>query len=61
MCVFILVYVDDIIIMGSPTNAIDSLIGKLVGKFRLKDIGRLQFFLGMELVKSENPRVFILS
>lgn len=46
---FILVYVDDIIVTGTSSRLINTLIIKLSKKFRLKDMGWLQFFLGMEL------------
>ncbi|KAK9152082.1 hypothetical protein Syun_010391 [Stephania yunnanensis] len=45
---YVLVYVDDIIITGSNQTFIQSFIDKLNGKFALKDIGDLNLFLGME-------------
>ncbi|KAK9163944.1 hypothetical protein Syun_004846 [Stephania yunnanensis] len=49
LCCMSLVYVDDIIIIGSNQSSIQSFINKLNGKFALKDIGDLNLFLGMEV------------
>ncbi|KAK9144280.1 hypothetical protein Sjap_004183 [Stephania japonica] len=45
---YILVYVDDIIVTGSQISSIQSFINKLHTSFALKDIGELNYFLGME-------------
>jgi hypothetical protein len=44
---YLLVYVDDIIITSSSTAAIDALLRDLGIKFALKDLGDLQYFLGI--------------
>jgi len=43
--------VDDIIITGSSTHAIKSLISHLSSRFALKDLGPLHYFLGIEVSK----------
>lgn len=48
-CVFLLVYVDDIIITGSNQAEVKNLIDKLDSFFSLKDLGTLNFFLGIEV------------
>uniref|UniRef100_A0A2N9IUN3 Reverse transcriptase Ty1/copia-type domain-containing protein n=1 Tax=Fagus sylvatica TaxID=28930 RepID=A0A2N9IUN3_FAGSY len=43
-----LIYVDDIIVTGSNSTSIAGLIAKLQEDFALKDLGPLNFFLGVE-------------
>lgn len=43
-----LIYVDDIIIASSSPEAADNLIHKLSIDFAIKDLGKLQYFLGIE-------------
>jgi histone deacetylase 1/2 len=45
----VLVYVDDIIITGSSLPHIQSLISKLNAEFALKQLGVLDYFLGIEV------------
>ncbi|KAK2978061.1 hypothetical protein RJ640_015699 [Escallonia rubra] len=47
---YILVYVDDIIVTGNSTSHILSLIQSLGTEFSLKDLGSLQYFLGIEVM-----------
>ena len=50
----ILVYVDDIIIIGSSSTHISSLIAKLDSVFALPDLGQLSFFLDIEVSYNED-------
>ena len=45
---FLLVYIDDILIIGSNPLAISQLITNLRHEFAVKDLGHLKYFLGME-------------
>lgn len=49
--VWILVYVDDIIIMGSVESAIDSFKSQLMQRLDIKDMGNLTHFLGVSFVR----------
>ncbi|EOX92044.1 Cysteine-rich RLK (RECEPTOR-like protein kinase) 8, putative [Theobroma cacao] len=49
----LLVYVDDIIIASSSSNATEQIIEFLKSKFKLKDLGKLKYFLGLEVAQSE--------
>ncbi|XP_061336883.1 uncharacterized mitochondrial protein AtMg00810-like [Gastrolobium bilobum] len=51
---FVLVYVDDILVTGSCSSAIKSLIHSLHQAFSLKDLGYLHYFLGIEATKTES-------
>lgn len=56
MYIFLLVYVDDFIVTGSSSEEINKVNNKVINmlsyKFKLKDLGDLTFFLGMELLKN---------
>ena len=45
---FILVYVDDIIMTGTCSHTLNHIISSLKSEFMLKDLGTLEYFLGME-------------
>ncbi|KAG8473394.1 hypothetical protein CXB51_035704 [Gossypium anomalum] len=46
---YVLVYVDDIIVTGNNNQAIDQFVQKLDDQFSLKDLGQLNYFLGIEV------------
>jgi hypothetical protein len=48
----LLVYVDDIAIASNDLVAVKSLISTLYDIFRLKDLGTLKYFLGLEIARS---------
>jgi hypothetical protein len=50
--IFMLIYVDDIIVTGNKLSVIQSLIVKLQQQFPLKDLGDLGFFLGIQVTRS---------
>ena len=47
--ILMLIYVDDIVLTGNDDSFIHHLITKLSSEFSLKDLGELQFFLGIEV------------
>ncbi|XP_031131676.1 uncharacterized protein LOC116033060 [Ipomoea triloba] len=55
---FILIYVDDILVMGSSQGLVSSLLSKLSNAFKIKDLGELGFFLGIETVKYSGSLLF---
>lgn len=48
LIIYILIYVDDIIVTGNNINEITHFIKRLSDHFSLKDLGKLSYFLGME-------------
>jgi hypothetical protein len=52
--IFVLVYVDDIIVASSSPSATTTLLRNLEKDFALKDLGDLHYFLGIEVTKINN-------
>ena len=51
---FVLIYVDDIIVTSSSDQAISALLHDLNDNFALKDLGDIHFFLGIEVQKTSH-------
>jgi histone deacetylase 1/2 len=51
---FLLVYVDDIIVASSSPRATEALLKDLQADFALKDLGELHYFLGIEVKKARD-------
>jgi histone deacetylase 1/2 len=54
---FVLVYVDDIIMASSSKAATDALLSDLQREFALKDLGDLHYFLGIEVKRDQDGLV----
>ena len=48
----VLVYVDDMIIIGNDTQAIAQVKTYLSAQFHMKDLGALKYFLGLEVMRT---------
>ena len=51
-CIYLIVYVDDIVITGSDQDGIQKLKQHLFSHFQTKDLGKLKYFLGIEVAQS---------
>lgn len=49
-----MVYVDDIVVTGTNSSARDKFVTELHDRFSLKDLGRLNYFLGIQVTYSAN-------
>lgn len=47
----LLVYVDDIVISSDNMKAIDTLKGFLDASFKIKDLGEISYFSGIEAIR----------
>lgn len=54
MFALLLVYVDDIVITSSSTDIVEHVITSINAQFKLKDLGNLNYFLGMEVSTSDD-------
>ncbi len=54
---FIVVYVDDLILVCNDQNKLLQIKEELNQKFEMKDLGELHFFLGMEVERNRDERV----
>lgn len=52
--VFILIYIDDIIIIGNDAFTIHHIKGFLHQHFQIKDLGSLKYFLSIEVAHSKH-------
>ena len=57
--IYVLIYVDDIILTGNNPALINQFISQLNSEFAVKDLGLLNYFLGLEV--SYIPNGFLLS
>jgi len=53
-CIYLIVYVDDIVIIGNDTAGISQLKEHLCRHFQTKDLGSLKYFLGIEVAQSKD-------
>lgn len=49
----LLVYVDDIIVTGNDEGEMENLKGNLLAEFDIKELGKLKYFLGIEVAHSK--------
>jgi hypothetical protein len=52
--IFMLVYVDDIIVASSSQEAMDALLRDLEKEFAIKDLGKLHYFLGIQVQRKKD-------
>ncbi|CAL2238107.1 unnamed protein product [Prunus armeniaca] len=57
--VLLLIYVDDIIVTSSSSTLVQSIITDLGEAFDMKDMGKLNYFLGLEISYLSNGDIFV--
>ncbi|RWR99148.1 polyprotein-like protein, partial [Dinothrombium tinctorium] len=58
---FVLIYVDDLIIASSNTQAIEKLKNDMSKIFSMTDLGELNYFLGIEIIRIREKKSILLS
>lgn len=53
----LLIYVDDILLVGNSLSFIKEIKTKLYKEFSIKDLGQLSYYLGIEFLRSEKGMV----
>ena len=53
-CIYLIVYVDDIVITSTGQDGIQKLKQHLFSHFQTKDLGKLKYFLGIEVAQSNS-------
>lgn len=56
--IYLIVYVDDIIITGPNSTHLDMFIKTFVHRFALKDLSDLSYFLGVEVMPTSHGLFF---
>jgi hypothetical protein len=52
--VIIIIYIDDIALLGLESKAIEATKQKLMSCFKMRDLGELKRFVGIQIVRSQN-------
>ena len=52
LIMYLLVYVDDLILTGNDDSVLTKFTNQLAAKFSIKDLGSLSYFLGVEVIPS---------
>ena len=58
-CIYLVVYVDDIVIIGNDQDGITDLKQHLCKHFQTKDLGILKYFLGIDVAQSRSGIVIL--
>ena len=56
-CIYLIVYVDNIVITSSDQDGIRKLKQHLFSHFQTKDLGKLKYFMGIEIAQSKSGEV----
>ncbi|CAN6566752.1 unnamed protein product [Malus baccata var. baccata] len=57
----LIIYVDDMVVIGDDTEEIKRLQGYLLSNFEMKDLGGLKYFLGIEVARSYDDIAYAVS
>ena len=58
---FLVLYVDDILLIGNDKNLLNSVKEYLYSKFSMKDLGEAAYILGIKIYRDRSKRLLALS
>ena len=58
---FLILYVDDILLIGNDIEFLDSIKGDLNKSFSMKDLGKAAYILGIKIYRDRSRRLMVLS
>ena len=58
---FLILYVDDILLIGNDVSMLNSVKESLNGKFSMKDLGEAMYILGIKIYRDRSRRLLGLS
>ena len=58
-CIYLVVYVDDIVIIGNDQDGIQKLKQHLFSHFQTQEVGKLKYFQGIKVAKSNSGVLFL--
>ena len=58
---FLILYVDDILLIGNDVSMLSTVKGSLNGKFLMKDLGEAVYILGIKIYRDRSRRLLGLS
>ena len=58
---FLILYVDDILLIGNDVSMLNSVKESLNGKFLMKDLGEAVYILGIKIYRDRSRRLLGLS
>ena len=61
LIVFLILYVDDILLIGNDISMLNSVKESLNGKFLMKDLGEAMYILGIKIYRDRSRRLLGLS
>ena len=59
--VFLILYVDDILLIGNNFEMLSKVKIQLATQFQMKDLGEAQYVLGIKIIRDKNNKIIALS
>ena len=59
--VFLVLYVDDILLIGNDVETLSNLKKWLAEQFQMKDLGEVSYILGIQIIRDRKNKLLALS